>query len=64
MTMTIQKSKITDHQLAQIIKGRDMKRNDKKESENVNYYHNDNYTIEILVIFDNSNNTRSIYISE
>ncbi len=62
--MTIKKSKITDHQLSQIIKGHDMKRNERQETEHVNYYHNDNYTIEILVIFDNSNNTRSIYISE
>ena len=62
--MTIKKSKITDHQLAQIIKNHNMTRNNRKETENVNYYHNDNYSIEILVIFDNSNNTRSIYISE
>lgn len=62
--MTIKKSNISDHKLAEIIKFHDMKRNERKETENINYYHNDNYTIEILVIFDNSNNKRTIYISE
>lgn len=62
--MTIKKSNITDHELAKIIKYHDMKRNEIKETDNVNYYANDNYTIEILVIYDNSNNKRTIYISE
>jgi len=62
--MTFKISNISDHKLAQIIKSHNMKRNERQETENINYYHNDNYTIEILVIFDNSNNTRSIYISE
>lgn len=59
--MSIIKKNITDHQLAKIIKDHSMTL---RQDHLVSYYHNDNFTIEILVVFDNSNNTRSVYISE
>lgn len=56
--MSIIKRKFTDHQLAKIIKDHDMKL---RKDSLVNYYHNDNFTMEILIVFDNANNSKTIY---
>ena len=52
-----------DHTLAHYINTRNMELiNKNKQGNNTNYYANENYQDEILVIFDNENNTRTIIL--
>lgn len=48
----------TDHQLAEKIKR--YKLNHEKQTSGNCYYYSDNYKMEIIVIFNNSDNTRTI----
>jgi hypothetical protein len=52
----------SDHDLARVIKDHNLKLVVDKEN-NTNYYHSENYVLEILVIFDNEKNTRKIIYS-
>lgn len=52
----------SDHDLAKFIKDRDLSLLSAEGL--VAYYANENYTTEILIIYNNSDNTRCIYLNE
>ena len=49
---------LTDHQLAEIVRKNQLKLNN---SHGSNYYHNDNFSIELLIIFDNAKPARNVF---
>lgn len=58
MQTTPTKINLTDHQLAAIVKKNNLKLTKKWGS---NYYYNHNFSIELLVIFDNAKPSRNVF---
>jgi len=55
------KVELTDHELAKIVRDGDLKLTKQLGS---NYYYTANFSIELLVIFDNSKSSRNVYATK
>ena len=62
--MSLVETQLTDHELSKFIRDNKLTLQEVSSygATGSNYYQNDNVSIELLVLFDNTNNTRKIFI--